>query len=255
MTAHKIQEDDIYEKVICIDASDPPEPAAEDVASQASDPDGASGEAGSSDPGNNDAQNSASGGEDMAEIVVAYPSMGPIPNGLQAVEDAINEISETAINTHVTLMMIETGSYDQQMNLMLSSNESLDLMITLPSGSTSLTVMASQNQLTDLTELLPEYAPAIGEEMGELLKAASIDGRQMAVPTYRGCASGLFIVMRTDVLEDLGLLEKAQSMTSFTEYEEILAAVKSSEKWKNLAGIVPQSSGGSVLPFTSVGGL
>lgn len=186
--------------------------------------------------------------EDMSEIVVVYPSMGAIPAGLLDIEMAINEISEQEINTHVTLTMLETGNYDQQMNLMLSSGEPVDLMVTLPMGSTSLTVMASQNQLTDLSQLLPEYAPTVVSELGGLLDATSIGGQVMAVPTYRGCASGLFIVMRTDVLEDLGLLEKAKNMKSFKEYEEILEAVKTSEKWKNLAGIVPQSSGGSILP-------
>ena len=62
--------------------------------------------------------------EDMADINMLYLSMGPIPQGLQAVEDAINEITEAEINTHVNIEMIETGNYEQQVNLKTSSNES-----------------------------------------------------------------------------------------------------------------------------------
>ena len=82
--------------------------------------------------------------DDMEDIIVVYPSMGPIPSGLQAVEDEINKITEEEINTHVTLNMIEVGNYDQQMNLMISSGETVDLMITMPGGTTAFSAMASQ---------------------------------------------------------------------------------------------------------------
>ena len=49
--------------------------------------------------------------DDIAEITVIYPSMNTIQAGLGAVEDAINEITEAEINTHVTLTMIEVGNY------------------------------------------------------------------------------------------------------------------------------------------------
>ncbi len=49
----------------------------------------------------------------MAEITVAYLSMGALPPGLADVEEAINEITEKEINTHVTLEVIESGNYAQ----------------------------------------------------------------------------------------------------------------------------------------------
>lgn len=185
--------------------------------------------------------------EDTADIVVLYPSMGPIPSGLQAVEDAMNEITEEEINTHVTLLMIEVGNYDQQVNLMTSSNEQLDLMITMPGGPASLSTMASQNQLTDITELTEEYAPNALAGVGELIKGNQINGRTLAFPTYKGFVGGQYINMRTDVLEDLGLMDKALNMKSFTEFEEILEAVKNSEKWGQLAGITATDGHGAVL--------
>ena len=188
--------------------------------------------------------------EDTADIVVLYPSMGPIPNGLQAVEDAMNEITEEEINTHVTLKMIEVGNYDQQTNLMMSSNEQLDLMITMPGGPASLSTMASQNQLTDITDLLSEYAPKALAGVGDLIKGNQINGRTLAFPTYKGFVGGQYINMRTDVLEDLGLMDKALNMKSFADYEEILEAVKNSEKWGHLAGVAASDGHGAVLPDT-----
>lgn len=160
--------------------------------------------------------------DDMAEIIVVYPSMSTIPSGLQDVEDAINEISEAEINTHVTLQMLEMGNYEQQVNLMISSGEQLDLMITMPSGSTSFTTMTSQNQLIDITDLLSEYASRTVETVGDYMKGTQINGRTMALTTYKSFAAGIYINMRIDVLEDLGLMEAAQSMTYFADYEAIL---------------------------------
>ena len=206
------------------------------------------GEAGES----GDSQAAGEGGynvtwEDTAEIVVLYPSMTAIPSGLQAVEDAINEITMEEINTHVTLLMIEVGNYEQQANLMISSNEQLDLMITQPGGPTSFSTMASQHQLMDMGPLLETYAPQALSTVGELINGLKLEGTTYAFPTYKGFAGGLTLFMRTDVLEDLGLLEKAENMTSFSEFEEILEAVKNSEKWNYLAGIVSTDGHGCVL--------
>lgn len=183
----------------------------------------------------------------MAEIIVVYPSMSTIPLGLQDVEDAINEISEAEINTHVTLQMLEMGNYEQQVNLMISSGEQLDLMITMPSGSTSFTTMTSQNQLIDITDLLSEYATRTVETVGDYMKGTQINGRTMALTTYKSFAAGIYINMRTDVLEDLGLMEAAQSMTCFADYEAILEAVKNSDKWSYLAGVTADDGNGNVL--------
>lgn len=187
--------------------------------------------------------------EDMAEIKMVYMPLGSMPKGLQEVEDAINEITEAEINTHVDIEMIESGSYDQQIGLMMSSGEKVDLMLTLPIGSSSYNNMANQKQFMDISALLSEYGQGVLDTVGNLIEATTVDGKIYAVPTYRTLVTSAYIVMRTDVLEDLGLLEKAQNMTSFTEYEEILEAVKSSEKWGNLAGIVNSDVDGLCLPL------
>ena len=185
--------------------------------------------------------------DDMAEIVVMYPAMSSIPPGLSAVEYAINEITEKEINTHVKLLMTESGSHDQQLNLMMSANEQLDLVVTIPAGASSFSSMVSQNQLKDITGLMETHAPRALATVGELIKGTQINGRTYGLTCYNSFASGIYINMRTDVLKDLGMLEKAEGMTSFTEFEELLTAVKNSEKWNYLAGIVPSDSRGSVL--------
>lgn len=180
---------------------------------------------------------------DMAEIVVVFPSMGALPTGLQAVEDEINNITENEINTHVTLTMIESGSYDRQIGLMMSSNETADLLMTMPSGASSYTNMQAQGQLSEISDLLDAYGADIKELLGDFVRGTTISGSLYGVTGYRNLACSEYIVMRTDVLEDLGLMEKARNMTSLAEYEEILRAVKNSEKWSYLSGLVSTNPG------------
>ena len=187
--------------------------------------------------------------EDIAEIKVVYMPAGSMPKGVSEVEDAINAITETEIQTHVDIEMIESGSYDHQIGLMMASGEKLDLMLTFPVGASSYSSMVNQNQFMDISGLLSEYGQDILDTVGTLMEATTIDGKIYAVPTYRNLVVSAYIVMRTDVLEDLGLLEKAQNMTSFSEYEEILEAVKNSEKWGHLAGIVNSDLDGLCLPL------
>ena len=187
--------------------------------------------------------------EDIAEIKMTYLSMGPLPADLQLVEDEINKISEAEIGVHVTLEMLEPANFAQQVNLKMSSAEPFDLLCSMPSGTASFNNMASQKQLMDISDLLEEYGQDILDTVGDLMKATTIDGSIYGVPTWRSLVTSTYIVMRTDVLEDLGLLEKAQNMTSFAEYEEILQAVKDSEKWNYLAGIVASDLVGTCLPM------
>lgn len=182
--------------------------------------------------------------EDLAEINMIYMSMSTLPSGLSDIEAAINEITESEINTHVNIEVIEVGNYAQQIGLKMSSSEVVDLMVTLPTASAAaFSVMASQGQLLDITEELAEYGQGITSTVGDLVKATTVDGAVYGVPTYRDLVTSTYIAMRTDVLEDLGLLEKAENMTTFTEYEEILETVKNSDKWDSLVGIVAVGTG------------
>ena len=174
--------------------------------------------------------------DDVENIQVYYCSMGPAGTGVSAVADEINKITEP-YNIHVNLTQLDIGSYEQQVSLMMSSSEPVDLLITLPGGPCSFSSMSAQGQLMDITALMDEYAPQTLSGIGDYMKGTMVGDTIYGVTCYQNFAGGVFIYMRTDVLEDLGMLEKAQNMTSFTEFEEILEAVKNSEKWGHLSGL------------------
>ncbi|MBS5522539.1 MAG: ABC transporter substrate-binding protein [Clostridiales bacterium] len=186
--------------------------------------------------------------EDMAEIILSMFAMGEIPKDVQLVEDGINKITEPEINVHVTLDVLESGNYAQQVSLRMSGQEKMDIMLTNPSGAVSFANMFAANQLTPLGDLMEEYGQDILATLGELANSMKVGGDIYGLPRNASMVSSDYICMRTDILEELGLLEKAQNMTSFTEFEEILAAVKENY---DLAPIVA-SSGGTVLSVAGV---
>ncbi|MBB5264058.1 putative aldouronate transport system substrate-binding protein [Catenibacillus scindens] len=184
--------------------------------------------------------------DDLVDINIVQIAPGAIPTGVQEVEDAINEITEAQINVHVNFEMLEMGNYAQQVSLMMSSSEQVDLLMSFPVGAATFTSMVTQNQLMDITDLMSEYGQPILDTVGQYINATTVNGRIYGVPTYRNYASGSKLIMRTDVLEDLGLVEQAESITSLSELGDILEAVKSSEKWSYLAGLSPASGNGDI---------
>ena len=184
--------------------------------------------------------------EDMAEITVVKSFMGPVPEGLPEVEAAINEITETVINTHVNYELIEVGSYIQQVSLKLSSGEDMDLVLSFPAGPITFNAMQNQGQLKDITALLDTYGRSTERVVGDYIKASTVNGKVYGVPVYRDYSGAIYACMRTDVLEDLGLLEAAKNMTCLNDLEKILAAVKDSDKWNYLSGMAPSAGDGSI---------
>ncbi len=188
--------------------------------------------------------------QDIDEIVMAYYcNADPNQDELQKVEDAINEISEEQINVHVSLLPLSLGQWDQQINLMVSGNEQLDLMPTFFGGSTTLLSMKNSNQLMGISDLLDEYGQGILELVRpEYLATTTWDDEIYAVPIHRDIVPNFYINMRKDVLEDLGLLEDAQNISSMQDIEAILAAVKENT---DLIPLAPSGETG-VLNFANV---
>lgn len=186
--------------------------------------------------------------EDEAEIVMAF-YCNLAPSDTERIQEAINEITLPAINTTVKLNPINIGSYNEQINLMISSNEQLDLMCTFFAGPTAFASMMSQNQLLPMNDLLEEYGQDILSVMRpDYMETTTYDGKTYGVPVNKDMVSNTYYAMRTDILEETGMLEKAQNCSSMQDIEEILAAVK--EK-TDLVPLAPAGNIG-VLNFSTV---
>lgn len=174
------------------------------------------------------------------------------------VAEKVNEITEEKINVHVNFNLLDFGSYLQQIGLKMAGNERMDLMLITPAPPTTFTSLTSQNQLMDISELLQEYAPGVIDSMGDFVNGTKIGDGIYATGVECGYATNAYVIMRKDILDELGLTEKAQNLSSWSEYEEILDAVYKAnqdgslpEELRTTACVSNANSNGGVLPLGS----
>lgn len=196
-----------------------------------------------------DEETSAVEEEDVTEIKMMILSLGAQGEGAVAVEEKINEITESQINVHVTLDYVEPGQYSQQLNLAVAGNEDLDLVMVTPIPPAGFSALTANGALLPLNELMTEYGQETLDLLGDLTKGTTIDGQIYALPTYRDLASGAYIVMRKDMLEEAGLLEKAQNMSTWSEYEEIMTQI--SEQF-GISAIGNNDADGTIINLLNV---
>ena len=97
---------------------------------------------------------------EIKDITWMYAQMsGMIPEDLQKVEDALNEITEEKIQVHVNLNPVSFADYQNQISLIMASQEKMDIITT--AGSNIWSALLSQRQLTPLNDLLDEYGADI----------------------------------------------------------------------------------------------
>lgn len=169
--------------------------------------------------------------EERVHLELYAMSFGGNNDSLSKVNDAVNEYIGELINAEVKLNIINYGSYAQQVNLMMSGSEPVDLMLSTGPLTSSL---AGQGALSPLDELVEEYGQDIISVMGrDVLASCKYGGVTFAVPTNRDLARSICYYYREDINESLGLgLENAKTLEDIEKCFEIMH-----EKDPNMAGI------------------
>ena len=164
--------------------------------------------------------------EEMADITVALMSLSPIDTAnSDAVQEAINEITESEINVHVNFQWYDAGTYGSQVPMMIQGGDTLDLMMFTPVPGASFTSFLGAGQLMDITDLVNEYGQDIVATQGDLINGCSLNGKIYGIGNYGDKAAFQNIVIRKDVLEEVGRLEDAQKASSWSEVEDIMKDV------------------------------
>lgn len=128
-------------------------------------------------------------------------------NGPQADQEKIEtEMNKmlTDINATVKLHPFDWGSYEQKMQVILATGEKVDLLFSATWGS-NIFQNVRKGYLTDLTELLPQYAPdAVNVLKGPFLDASKIDGKNYGVPVYKELAWGAGVLLNKKLVDKYG---------------------------------------------------
>ena len=195
--------------------------------SQAEDPPAAStpnaGGTGGAEPGEIDY-----GDEDGTELATiefwSFDDYGKGQDHGDRIEAALNAITEP-LGLHVNITYLNFGDWTTKVQLSIGG-ERIDVM-SLGVGTNTVANLSMNGMLADITEELQEFAPGAIEKVERFMAPYVIDGRIYGLPTLRsgGVLSYNYLVMNKEVLDELGLTEFARNMESWSEFEQILAAV------------------------------
>ncbi|WP_152393242.1 ABC transporter substrate-binding protein [Paenibacillus guangzhouensis] len=180
--------------------------------------------------------------EKIDVLNVAFLSVAGTPPDMKAVEEEINKITKEKINVSVNLMPINYGAYAQQVNLMLTSNEKLDLIVVgSPFGYSS---QVSRGQLLPLDELLEEYGSNIRKALDPVyLNASKVGGKIYGVTPVRDLAAANGFTMRKDLADKYGI--DASAIRTLDDVEAALKIIKKNEP--NITPLIPSGVGFSYL--------
>lgn len=177
-----------------------------------------------SNPGSNNSS-APSGGGEIWECVVPWPSLGFTPEGMGDIEAAINAISEPEIGVHVTLEPIFCFDLNSQQTLMISTGTKLDLCLIMLETNAS---YVNNGTILDITDIYKDNAPHIQATLGDAVEAGTINHRLYSIPTgnIRGNSYGFGI--RTDLFEKYAK-DKSKKEYTIDELGELFAAIQAGE--------------------------
>lgn len=184
--------------------------------------------------------------EDERELVVVLYDMRATGEDYgDPVEEYCNGITKETLNVVCDYQWVIPGNWANKVDVGLSSGERIDVLNLNPM--TRASKYYPTGQLMRLNEYIEDYAPEAYELTKEYIGTYTFDGNIVGFPTVRNYCKNGYVLMRTDVLEELGMVDKALNMTTWTEFEEILQAVK--ENYEGVYAPIGMSSPASADNF------
>ncbi|MFX3636954.1 MAG: ABC transporter substrate-binding protein [Candidatus Pristimantibacillus sp.] len=173
--------------------------------------------------------------KDPFEITLALPIIGATPADIGLVQEEMSKITKEKINATVKILPISIGTWTQQMNLMSSSGEKLDLLFEFGQGYSA--AMAA-GKIIPLDGLLDQYGAGIKQAIGpEYLASAKLKGETYGVPVYKDYTTGTNSILMVKELVDKHKIDVA-SIKGLDDLDQVFKTIKENEP-----GIVPFAVG------------
>lgn len=184
--------------------------------------------------------------EDVVDVnmwLIDFGTGGLSGSKWSLVESAINDYTEENLGIHINFTWLNVGEYATQVQMAIANNEPIDIVTTIPFAGGNPSLYFANNMALDISGYLEEYGQGIIGLMGgadgetNLLDACRLpDGGIYGIPTYRILNQNLYAVYRTDVLEEIGMLEEFKAMESWGDFEEILKAISALDGMYGIGG-------------------
>ncbi|NOU64635.1 DUF3502 domain-containing protein [Paenibacillus sp. LMG 31461] len=146
---------------------------------------------------------------------------------IASVEKAVNDYIQPKINATLKISMIPSASYPEKMNTLLASNEALDLLWTA-NYSFLYENNAKKGAFTELSKLLPQYAPNLQKSLPALAwEDSKLQGELYAVPNYQIAAKVYGFSVQKRYVDKYGL--DTSKIKTFKDLEPFLDKIKQNE--------------------------
>ncbi|HHV13364.1 MAG TPA: ABC transporter substrate-binding protein [Clostridiales bacterium] len=166
-------------------------------------------------------QESVTPGEEPYEATLMY-WVGNDARDVDAVEAAFNELTMAQLNMKVDLMPITLGTYTQQIQMIMSSDDKLDI---LPVFGSNVGPYIDAGYLIDITP----YIDTVGKDLVDIIgkediSCCTIGDFLWGVPNMHERSNPVCYVVRTDLFEESGF--KAEDIKSMQDMAALYAKVK-----------------------------
>ena len=168
------------------------------------------------------AKNNGNGDELYTVTMVLNGSTQPDE---ERIEQKINEILEPELNANLDIVVLPWASASQQLQLMLSGDEKIDVFYT---QATNAVQYMNAGQIIDMSELIDKYGTNIKQIYGEdIAKINQIEGFVYGVPNQieRGSIPAVF--MRKDLVEKYNI--DTSQIKEPKDLESVFETVKAGE--------------------------
>lgn len=179
-------------------------------------------------------------GEQATNLTMAFIGIGTFTD-IEEVQQAINKITLEKINATVKLVPIDVSAWQQQVNLLLTGSEPLDLLVT--SSLFNYSTQVSRGQLIELDELLEQHGQGVVEATDPItFNGTKINGKVYGVSSFREMVADYGFIARKDLLDKHGI--DLSQVKSYEDLESVFSVIK--EKEPGISPIVQRSTTNAV---------
>jgi putative aldouronate transport system substrate-binding protein len=165
--------------------------------------------------------------EETVNLTMTYMVLNN-PTDIDLIEQELNKLTKEKINATVDLVPIQLSNYNQQINLMMTSKEKMDLVMTGNLGSIlTYAQQAPKGQLLAIDELLKEHGQGVLAALGDYATVATVGGKLYGVPTVRDLAADRGWAVRKDMVEKYNI--ELAAVQTLDDLEQQLAILKEGE--------------------------
>jgi putative aldouronate transport system substrate-binding protein len=156
---------------------------------------------------------------------------------MKLVTEELNKIAREKVGVELTLLPIDWSAWDQQVNLMISGGEKIDL---LPVLGENYATTIGQGKLMPMDEYLnsPEARAMVADVGATYMAASKTDGKIYGIPSLRDMVRSYGLCMRADLVEKYNI--DLESLTTIEAIDAMFAKVKAGEP--NLYMVYPQGN-------------